>query len=93
MSAMIVLRISTENMIWIGSGLAILFTAAVAGLVLARRFFHPGSQSSGEPAGFTLKGLQNMHQKGLISDEEYQQMKAKIAAEVKGDMPDETVDE
>ena len=62
--------------------LAIAVTAGVFGIVAVRRKMRGPSDSFG-PEGFTLAGLQKMHRQGLISDEEYEQMRHRVIQDVK----------
>ena len=74
-----VAAISVENQKWIGIMIGILLLILMIGAVcvaLVRRKLLNSSNTT--TTGYTLEGLQKMHTGGLISDEEYKQMKDQI---------------
>ena len=76
--------ISAENQKWIGAviGIMLLFLMIGAiGIVLVRRKLFKSSDATAE--GYTLEGLQKMHTAGLISDDEYKQMKDQFIQDLK----------
>ena len=78
-----VAAISVENQKWIGVVIGILLlvlTIGAVGVALVRRKLLNSSNTS--TAGYTLEGLQKMHSAGLISDEEYKQMKDRIIQDI-----------
>ncbi|MBN1845708.1 MAG: hypothetical protein JW810_08505 [Sedimentisphaerales bacterium] len=75
-------EINAEDMLWIGSILALLLLGGVAAMVWVRRRF--GKTLESDPTGntpFTLEQLRLMRQEGQISEQEYQNLRTRVIEE------------
>lgn len=79
MEASVIAKIDPGYIVWIGSVLGLLLLLGTVAMVIIRKRLRPGSDEDIQPGVvFSLEDLRNMHQKGQISEKEYEALRKQI---------------